>query len=248
MICWQQGCIAHPYERKTLMTAAEEHARLAEGAYSYTLDDRPYATELWRLNRLTDDRLHLQTLLGVEKRVLYAMDLVIGANGMAESLEARLSSPKGDQQATLNFSPGGISGQVQRPEGVTPVQLAAAPQTLPLPESIATRFVVGRALDLASDHEQTLSLCLVPVFSGGQPLTPQIVTARATVMGPESVDLLMATVTATRVLIEWPNHPPQHGWFDERRFPVQWYWVGRQEDGASVAHEYSLTRYAWHAE
>ena len=230
------------------MTAADATTRLAEGAYSYTIDDRPHATEVWRLNRLADDRLHMQSILGQEQRMLYAMDLVISTTGTPESLSARVGGTQGEMQATFAFTPGRVHGQRQEPTGATPFDLALPSHALPFPESIAMRFLLGRALNLTDENEQTVPLCVIPVFSGGEPLLPQLVMARATVMGTEDVDLLMATVPATRVLIEWPNHPPQHGWFDARRFPVQWYWVGRENDGATTAHEHSLTRYAWHIE
>jgi hypothetical protein len=228
------------------MTTPEEGTRLAEGIYSYSVDDHPNANEIWRLTRLADDRLHLQALLRTDQRVIYGMDLVMGADGTAEALEARVES-QGEWRAALTFAAGAVQGQVRGPQGATPVQVALPPGTLPFPESIAMRFLLGRALDLAPEAEQTFSLCLIPVLEArGQPLVPHNVVARATVLGPETVDLLMAEVPATRVLIEWPDHAPQHGWFDARRFPVQWCWVRHTADGGNTSHEYSLTRYAWH--
>lgn len=230
------------------MTTPDAGTRLAEGIYSYTVDDRPNASEVWRLTRLPDDRLHLQALLRTDQRVIYGMDLVLGADGAAESLEARVES-QGEWRGALTFAGGAVQGQVQGPQGATPVQVALPPGTLPFPEAIAMRFLLGRALDLTTEAEQSFSLCRIPVLEAhGQPLVPQVVVARATVLGPETVDLLMAEVPATRVLIEWPDHAPQHGWFDARRFPVQWCWVRHTADGGNAAHQYSLTRYAWHGQ
>jgi len=114
------------------------------------------------------------------------------------------------------------------------------------PEAIAMRMVLGKALDLSHEAEYTMPLCVVPVMDSiYPPLQPLLVKAQVSVLGVEDVDLLMATVSATHVLIEWAQHPPQHAWFDEHRFPVQWSWVGHDTEGASVTHTFALTRYAW---
>jgi hypothetical protein len=229
------------------MTTPDQGTPVAEGVYSYTIDDRPNANEIWRMTRLSDGRLHTQTILRTEQRIIYGMDLVRDATGAAIALEARLES-QGAWQASLSIASGAVQGQIQGPQGATPVQVALPPGALLCPEAIALRYALGQALNLTPEAEQTVPLCLVPVVEArGQPLVPQVVTAHTTVMGLETVDLLMAEVPAMRVLIEWPDAPPQHAWFDERRFPIQWCWVRAHADGTSAQHMYSLTRYAWHS-
>jgi hypothetical protein len=235
--------MAHP------MTAPESGTRLAEGIYDYTLDDRSFAKEIWRITRLDDDQTHLQTILSTEGQIRYGIDLLVGVDGAPIELEARVNTPDGEVRGRYGFSAGAVQGQIARPgAAVAPVQLAVPPRTLPLPESIAMRWLIGQALNPADESEQTLSLCLIPIAEeGGAPLEPRLVAARATVLGTETVELLMADVVATRVLLEWPGMPPQHAWFDARRFPVQWAWVGYAgAGGAAMSHTMSLTRNAWH--
>lgn len=231
------------------MTAPESGTRLAEGIYDYTLDDRSFAKEIWRITRLDDDQTHLQTILSTEGQIRYGIDLLLDAALVPTTMEARVNTPEGEVRGRYGFSAGAVQGQIARPgAAAAPMQLAVPAQTLPLPESIAMRWLIGRALNLTDENEQALSLCLIPIAEeGGPPLEPRLVAARATVLGQETVDLLMADVPATRVLLEWPGMPPQHAWFDARRFPVQWAWVGHAgAGGAGMSHAMSLTRYAWH--
>ncbi len=229
-----------------MSTPAGEGMLIAQGVYDYSVDDHPRAKEIWRMTQLPDGRLHMQTLFGTGQQAFFGMDLIFTAQGAAEELQARIDERDGKHSAALQFDGGGVRGQIAEPAGQRPVEISLPVGTIVMPQSIALRYLVGQTLDLTSDAEQPLSLCLVPVIDERYPpLQPQLISARATVLGSESVDLLMAAVTATHVLIEWPNYPPQHGWFDERCFPVQWYWVGHNAEGASVAHLYSLSRYAW---
>lgn len=247
--CYNGAVVSDDKQRKQGedMAAPEEGIRLAEGIYSYTLDDRPYAAEVWRINRLEDNRVHMQALLGVGQQMLYGMDLVLDQQGEAQSLDARVQQRTGLIRASLTFSADAVRGQSGTTEAPEPIDLTLPPQTCLFPESIAMRFLLGQRLDLTTEADQVVSLCSVPVLDEHQPaLKPRVVTARATVLGPEPVELLMATVTATRVLIEIPDHPPQHGWFDDHRFPVQWYRLGDGPQGERIAHEFALTRYAWH--
>jgi hypothetical protein len=231
-----------------MTTPTDEGIRLAEGMYEYTLDDRPRAKEMWRLTRLFDNRLHMQTLMGTGSEFFFGMDLTMDANGTVESLQVRLNGNQGEQQASFSFDDRKISGTISGPKGNNPVELELPPHTLIVPESIATRFLIGQIIDWTTDEEQVMSICLVPILSPHYPpLQPVLFNAHMTVLGNEAVDLLMATVTANHVLLEWPGYPPQHAWFDEHHFPVQWYWV-RQEDNKMVAHNYALTRYTWASE
>jgi hypothetical protein len=169
--------------------------------------------------------------------------------GTPTLVEARVNTPNGELRGQYAWQGGVLNGQLARPGAAPqPLQLALPPGTLPLPEAIALRWLVGRALDLASENEQAVSLCLIPIAEeGGAPLEPRLVTASATVLGQETVELLMADVLATRVLLEWPGMPPQHAWFDAHRFPVQWAWVGHAgAGGPGMSHTMTLTRYAWH--
>ncbi|MBA3823415.1 MAG: hypothetical protein H0X24_05830 [Ktedonobacterales bacterium] len=231
------------------MTAPENGTRLAEGIYDYTLDDRSFAKEIWRITRLDDAQTHLQTILSTEGQIRFGIDLLLDAGGLPTDMEARVNTPEGEVRGHYVFSAGGVQGQIARPgAAATPVQLALPANTLPLPESIAMRWLIGQAINLADENEQALTICLIPIAEeGGTPLEPRLVAARATVLGQETVELLMADVGATRVLLEWPGMPPQHAWFDARRFPVQWAWVGHAgAAGAGMSHTMSLTRYAWH--
>jgi len=223
--------------------------RLAEGIYDYTLDDRSFAKEIWRITRRDDEQVHLQTILSTDQQIRYGIDLLLDATGAPTVVEVRVNTADGEIRGQYGFSAGGMRGQIARPgAAATPVQLALPAGTLPLPESIAIRWLLGRTLNLADENEQALALCLIPIAEeGGMPLEPRLVTARATVLGQETVELLMADVPAIRVLLEWPGMPPQHAWFDARGFPVQWAWVGHANaGGAGMAHTMSLTRYAWH--
>lgn len=229
------------------MAAPGEGIRLGEGMYGYTIDDRSHASEIWRLTRREDDRLHMQAMLGSGTQALYGMDLLIGVNGAVEALDARVQERSGERHGQFSFSASAVRGQIAAQGHTQPVELALPPGTQLCPESIAMRFLIGQTLDLANEAEQTLPLCLITVRDDPQTsLVPRLVAARATVLGSEPVELLMATVQATRVLIEWPDHAPQHAWFDEHRFPVQWFWLGPGPSGPDASHECSLTRYAWH--
>ncbi len=229
------------------MTAQHtEGTPVAMGVYAYTMDDRPRASEQWRLTRLPGDRLHAQSIMGVGQQVLFGVDELIGSDGAVEELQARTHGQNGDRHAVLTFDGNEVRGQITDSHGTRAIALSVPPATLPLTFAVAPRIVLGRALDLSREDEQPLSLCQVPVFEENRaPLEPVLAQARATVLGVEEVELLMATVSAHHVLFEMAGHPPQHGWFDERRFPVRWYWLGHSAEGASVAHELSLTRYAW---
>ncbi len=230
-----------------IMTAADEGMRIAEGIYGYEVEGQARASEVWRMTRLGDERVHVQALLRTEQRIIYGMDLTLDAQGQPETLTARMEQ-QGEVRASFSFVEGTVQGQIQRPQGGTPVHLNLPAGAVLFPASIAMRMLIGRALHLETDAEQPLTLCVIPVLDvAAQPLMPHLVGAQASVLGPETVDLLMAETPATRVLIEWPNHPPQHAWFDGHRFPVQWCWVSHEADGGSISHEFSLTRYAWHA-
>lgn len=220
---------------------------IAEGMYSYTVDDRSRAAEVWRLYRLDDDRLHMQTLLGVGQQILYGMDLRTSPDGTSSELMARLHDQGSERLVRLAYEPGHVQGAVQDTNGQHAIDLTVPAAALLFPAAIATRFSLGRSLDLSTENEQSHALVVVPVLDAPHKpaLQPYVVQAQATVLGPEAVDLLMATVTASHVLIEWPDHPPQHAWLDERRFPIQWSWVEQDAHGVSATHTYSLTRYAW---
>jgi len=221
--------------------------KLAEGVYDYTVDDQPRAKEVWRLNELADGRLHIQSLLGSGQHIYFGMDLVLDPSGTPHELHAQVDGQGGKSSAVYTFGADGVTGTLTAPDGVQPLTLALPPGTLPLPEAIAMRYLIGQRLDLTSTNEQPLSLCIIPIMDEhNPPLRPFHVAARATVLGVETVELLLADVSATHVLIEWPNHSPQHAWFDERRFPVQWYWLGHGAPNESTAYQLSLSRYAWH--
>lgn len=224
-----------------------EGTQLAEGIYDYTVDDHPRAKEIWRMTQLLDGRIHMQSLLGSGQQAFFGIDLILNPRNVAEEMHIQVDERDGKHGAALAFAQDGVRGQIVGPAGPQSVALALQPGTLPLPESIAMRYLVGQAIDFTTEAEQPLALCLVPIIDEHYTsLQPVQVMARATVIGSESVDLLMATITATHVVIEWPDHPPQHGWFDEHHFPVQWYWLAHGSDGNSVAHEFNLSRYAWH--
>ncbi|HKD74950.1 MAG TPA: hypothetical protein VKB76_05620, partial [Ktedonobacterales bacterium] len=217
-----------------MSTPVDEGMLIAQGVYDYSVDDHPRAKEIWRMSQLPDSRIHMQTIFGSGQQAFFGMDLIFTAQGVTDELHARIDERDGKHSVALQFDGGGVRGQITEPAGQRPVEIALPAGTSVMPQSIALRYLVGQSLDLTSDAEQPLSLCLIPVIDERYPpLQPQAVKALATVLGSEAVELLMATVTATHVLIEWPNHPPQHGWFDERRFPVQWYWVGHDAQGTS---------------
>jgi hypothetical protein len=230
-----------------VMTTPAHGEMLAKGVYDYTLDDRPRAKEMWQVARLEDGRVHIQTMLGTGQEIFYGTDVILDTTGAIEHVQVRIQDKQGKQgEHTGSYQ---IEGQILRGELVangktTPVEVTLPEHALILTECIAARSVIGQALDLTSDAEQPLSLCLLPVLSEYYaPLQPVLVEATATSLGAESVDLLMAPVTATHVLLEWSGHPPQHVWFDENGMPVQWYWLGRNPEGGSIVHEYALSRH-----
>jgi hypothetical protein len=217
---------------------------IAEGQYSYMVDDRPKGSEMWRITRLEDGRILVQALLGAGQHILYGMDMMTNTEGGIEALTIQIPDADGGavtRRAALHFTPGAVRGQIEGAEGRAPIDLGIPPNTLPYPASIATRFLIGRSVNLTIEQDQPLSLCVISIPES-QPSPPIIVKASATVLGPEPVDLLMATIDATHVLIEWPGHPPQHVWLDERRFPIRWYWVDSDTD---TAQDFSLSRYIW---
>jgi hypothetical protein len=228
------------------MSAPESGTLVAQGIFSYTVDDRPRASETWRMSRLPDDRLHIQSLTGAGQQIFYGMDVLVGAGGVVDEIHLRVQGQDGERQAALRFEGDGVRGQVTGPQGARQIALALPVGALPYTESIAPRMVLGRALDFSREDDQPLDLCIVPVMGErGAPLEPALAHASAAVLGSEEVELLMANVAATHVVFDVPGNPPQHAWFDERRFPVRWYWVGHQADGSAAAHELSLVRYGW---
>lgn len=224
----------------------EEHV-IAEGMYSYTIDGRPRAAEMWRISSSPDGRSQLQALLGAGQQILFAMDVLTNPAGAVEALSVQIPPADGGQpqrRAAYHFTPGAVRGQVEVDGARQPIDLTLPAEALPYPAAISARFLLGRTLNLTSEDDQPLDLCVIGVPEE-QPTPPQVVHATATVLGQEPVDLLMATISATHVLLEWPGNPPQHAWFDEHRFPIRWYWVGPSPDSVSAEHDFSLGRYAW---
>ena len=224
-----------------------EGIQLAEGIFDYTIADHPHAKEIWRMTQRPDSRIHMQSLLGSGQQPFFGIDLLLSPHYVSQELRAQIEGSTGEYSVALAFMAEGVRGQLTNPNGQQAIDIAAPTGTIPVPDSMAMRYLIGRAIDFTTPAEQTLSLCLVPILDEHYPpLQPVPVMAHITVLGEESVDLLMATVTAKHVLIEWPNHAPQHGWFDERHFPVQWSWTGHNAQGGTVAHEFQLSRSAWH--
>jgi hypothetical protein len=222
-----------------------EGTRIAEGVFTYSVDDRPQGAEMWRLTQIDPDHLHCQALFVHNQQPLYGMELIAAPDGRPEQIDARLHRPDNERRAHLEFSAGAARGAITTPTESHPIDLQLPTDAVTFPEAIALRSWLGQRIDFTTDAEQTLNLCAIPVLTAPeQALLPRSVTARITVLGPETVELLMAEVQATRVIIEMPGHVPHHAWFDVHRFPVQWYWVAPDNSGASVEHAYSLTRYS----
>ncbi len=220
---------------------------IAQGLYRYTIDDRTVGMERWRMTRLENGQSHLQILRGNGSLLLFGIDLLMDPDGQVTKFTMRVpDGQNGPPQVRLSLrvEPLVLRGQVGDPTGLQPFEVPIPPGTLLYTSAIAAHLLIGRAIDMTSEADQPLTICDVALLEQ-HPGPGSLLSATATVLGEEPVELLMATVSAQHVLFEIAHHAPQHAWFDEHRLPVRWYWVGPADGTPSAAHELSLERVQW---
>lgn len=223
------------------MDTAQTSQHAIEGMYTYTVNERTIAHERWQMNPQPDSLSLVRSLFAIENQTLFGMDAQIDLAGNPQLFDGQLHERTGIRTTSLRFHDGVIDGEADGQQ----VAISLTSPVLLWSESVALRTGLCRAVARSTSSEMNFSVCRISVLDQQlRKLTPYVIDIQAFVVGEEVVELIMADIQTTHVLFEWEHAPPQHVWFDQLQIPVQWYWVGHDASGESLAHHYRLTRYS----